>query len=300
MRAMSLEDRKYLVVGRPIPFSVYSTDRTLLLAAGRMVPNEFVREGLLRSGVFRGNEDGTSDTEAKDAPPPGSDSIAALQADYQHTHARAMVGFRMEHENQMLMTRVIGVSDDGHGLIMSEPASLNGASVSLLEGETWTFRAFYAVAAVRFQGIVEKVITHPFPYFYVSHISDIERRTVRQWPRTPTCLWGARAGEPPRIIVDLSVGGARIAVDDRSHLQQGQILLLHTGLQLSVGRKEMTMDATVLNQYGRADGNHPQVEFYGVRFENLSDTQRLILHAYVQEQLCMEFDRVSHVLALAH
>jgi hypothetical protein len=296
VRPMTAEDRKSIVVGRPIPVSIYSADRKLLLAAGRVVPNEFVREGLVRSGAFCGNEDGAAQHHAADANPDTNDAIATLQADYQDTHVRAPVGFRMERDGHALTARVIGVTDDGRGLIMSGPTATEDAAISLREGETWTVRAFYAVAAVRFQARIDKVTTDPFPYFYVSHITDVDRRNVREWPRTPTCLWASRSGEPPRVIVDLSVGGARIAVDNRSHMQPGQALLLSAIFNLATGRKDLSLDATVLNSYGRADEKHAQVQFYGVRFDKLPDPDRLVLHAYVQEQLCHELDRIWHVL----
>jgi hypothetical protein len=179
---------------------------------------------------------------------------------------------------------------------MGWPTSSEGPAAVLHEGETWTFRALYAVAAIRFHGVIEKIVSSPFPYFSVSNISDIDRRDVRQWPRAPACLWASRAGEPPRIIVDLSVGGARIAVDDRTHLQQGQVLSLSTSVTLCLGRKDLSLDARILNNYGRSDSEHPGVTFHGVRFENLIESQQLAVHAFVQEQLCMALDRVWHVL----
>jgi hypothetical protein len=44
MRAITPEDRKSIVVGRPLPFSIYSAEKRLFLAARRAVPNEFVRD----------------------------------------------------------------------------------------------------------------------------------------------------------------------------------------------------------------------------------------------------------------
>lgn len=299
MRAISTEDQKYLAVGRPVPFAIYSADKNLLLAAGRIVPNEFVRDSLMRSGKFRDDQDTAAEPVV--APDPGTHgTMAALQADYQHTHARAAVGFRMEKDGRALTSRVIGVSDDGHGLIMTGPTTLDGSRVEIRQGETWVFRAFYAVAAVRFQAVVEEVVANPFPYFYVSHIADIDRRNVRQWPRTPTCLWASRAAEPTRLLVDLSVGGARLAVENGTSFQIGQTLLLSTTLALATGRRELSLDAVVLNRYGHSDDKHPTIEFYGIQWENVGDAQRLALHAFVQEQLCMELDRVWHVLTLAH
>ena len=299
MREITADDRTFFVVGRPVPVSVYGADRTLLLAAGRPIPNEFVRESLLRAARYVGNEDGSGGRPATEAAI-AFDPIAALQADYQHTQARAPVGFRMEREHHALTARVIGVTDDGRGLILTGPVTTEDGAASVTSGDVWTFRALYATAAVRFHATIEKVANDPFPYFYASHITDIDRRSIRQWPRTPTCLWAARSGEPPRVIVDLSVGGARVAADERTHLQQGQILLLNTSLTLAIGRKDITLDATVMNRYGRTDPKHPGVEFYGVRFENVSDQLRLTLHAYVQEHLSLELDRVWHVLSIQH
>lgn len=298
MRPLTPDDRKAIVVGRPLPFSIYANDNKLLLAAGRIVPNEFVREGLIRSGAFSGEESGEFDTPTGSASQLLSGPLADLQSDYKHTVARLQSGFRMEREGLALRTRVIGVSEDGSGLIMSGPTNLEGNATDIAEGATWTFRALYAVSAVRFQATVGQVSAKPFRYFYVSQLTDIDTRNVRQWPRALTALWTSRTGEAPRIMTDLSVGGARVAGKDNPPLQQGQTILVSPSLKLAVGAKELSLEATVINLYGRSDPRHPQIAFYGVRFDKLVDWERLTLHAYVQENLCMELDRVWHVLAV--
>jgi hypothetical protein len=301
MRAMTADDRRGIQVGRPLQVSIYGGDQTLLLAVGRVVPNEFVREGLLRTGAYCGNEDEAADKVAAAAREPSvSDAIATLQADYQHIHARSQTGFRMEREGVegFGTARIIGVSEDGHGLIMTCPTSAQGEAIPIEAGEVWTFRAFYATAALRFRAIVENLTCGPFCYFYASGISGVERRDVRKWPRTPTCLWAARDRDMPRVLVDVSVGGARMAVTERSAVQQGQVLMVHPLLSFALGSMTLSLDATVLNLYGRADPKHPRIEFYGLRFEHLTDAQRLTLHAYVQENLTKELDRTWQVLTL--
>jgi len=298
MRLLTPDDRKAIVVGRPLPFSIYANDRKLLLAAGRIVPNEFVREGLIRSGTHAGDEAGEAATAGGTHSQPHSGPLADLQSDYLHTAARAQVGFRMERENQALQTRVIGVSEDGRGLILSGPVTLEGVAAHVCDGETWTFRALYATAAVRFHATVVQVAEVPFRFFSVAHLTDIDRRSVRAWPRMLTSLWTARTGEIPRVITDLSVGGARIAAKSNTPLQQGQSLLLNPSFKLATGPRELSLDATVLNLYGRTDPAHSQIDFYGVRFEKLPELDRLVLHAYVQEALSLELDRVWHVLTI--
>jgi hypothetical protein len=298
MRILSQDDRKTILVGRPLPFSIYGSDCKLLLAAGRIVPNEFVREGLARSGAQRDEEAEESSKLSGTYSQLPSGPLAELQADYKHTAARARVGFRMEREGLALQTRVIGVSEDGRGLILSGPTSTEGLEARVREGEKWTFRALYATAAVRFQATVEQLAETPFRFFSVLNITDVDRRNVRAWPRVLTSTWTARPGEIPRMATDISVGGARIAAQSNTPLQQGQLLLLNPSLKLATGVRIVSVDATVLNLYGHIDSRHPQIDFYGVRFEKLSDLDRLVLHAYVQESLSLELDRVWQVLTI--
>lgn len=299
MRPLTEQDQPYLAIGKPVPFAIYSADKTLLLASGRIIPNEFVRESLLRSGKYRSEEDETlgAATARRVAPSPSqSNAIASLQADYQHTLARATSGFRLEKDGHALNSRVIGVTDDGHGLIMTCPIDPDPKAPSLREGEVWVFRAFYARSAIRFHGTITSIAAKPFPYFVVTDLTDIDRREVREWPRTPSCLWASRATEPARIIVDVSVGGARLAVDAHATLQPGQMVSLHAALPMAIGRHSLDVEATVLNSYGHADPNHPQIDFFGVRFEAMAEQQRLILHAFVQEHIAADLDRVWQVL----
>lgn len=298
MRALTDQDQPYFAIGKPLPFAIYSADKTLLLAAGRIIPNDFVRESLLRSGKYRSvDELAPAPAPAKDAAAAAaqSNAIAALQADYQHTVARASSGFRLEKDGQAVNSRVIGVSDDGHGLIMSSPTDHRADAPELHEGEAWVFRAFYARSVIRFQGTIKSIAVTPFPYFVVTDIVDIDRREVRQWPRTPSCLWASRANEPARVIVDLSVGGARLAVDAHATLQPGQMVSLNAAMPTTVGRLSLSVEATVLNAYGRADSKHPQIEFFGVRFEAMAEPQRLAIHAFVQEHIAADLDRVWQV-----
>jgi hypothetical protein len=80
VRPLTPDDHKLIVVGRPLAFSVYGSDRKLLLAAGHIVPNQFVRDGLARSGAFCAEDGVVADTTS--AAPISSDFLKMLQADY--------------------------------------------------------------------------------------------------------------------------------------------------------------------------------------------------------------------------
>jgi hypothetical protein len=301
MREITPMDRLEITVGRELPFSIYAADRTLLLAAGRMVPNDFVREGLLRGGVYCDGGGAASSDTAKAAKLVERVTVPmeALMNDYRHTAARAQVGFRMEKEanGTAYTSRVMGVSERG-GLLMTPPTTADGGSVELKVGDTWTFRAMYAISALRFNATIAKVDSDPLPYFYLPQLQNVERRDVRKWPRVPTCLKASREGDTLRVIVDLGVGGARIGVDHQMALQKGQEILLNPTVRLLQKDLPLSIEATVLNLYGRADPKHAGVDFYGVQFQNSNDIERLSLHAYVQEHLCAELDRVWHLLSI--
>src|SRR5262249_37712432 len=152
-------------------------------------------------------------------------------------------GFRMTSQDgkREASSQVLGVSEDDE-LIMSAPMSAQGP-IEVSASETWTFRAIYGQSALRFAARVESVTHDPFPHFYLETPADVELHNLRQWPRATVCLPASRAGDPHRLIVDLSVGGARIGVDSRSGLEKGQSIMLHWIFPLLGNETSMSIDA---------------------------------------------------------
>ena len=296
MQDITAADRADIVVGKPLGFAVYGADKTLLLASGHLVPNEFVRQGLLRSGKFRSANVDRCDTPTAlvRALSPGWHK---LMTDYSQLFRRARTGFRMIRADSKTegTSYCLGASDNG-ALIMSAPVGSEGQSIDIVANETWTFRAFYAESALRFKARVAGVVCDPFPHLYLHPPEDVELHNVRKWPRATVCLPPSRVGDPPRLIVDLCVGGARVAVDSRGALTKGQNILLHSTFKMLGGEQSFSIDAEVLNAYGHSDAGNPDISFYGVRFLQPSQREMLVIHAFVQEQLYLELDRVRQVL----
>jgi hypothetical protein len=226
--------------------------------------------------------------------------MEALQRAYRETWARAQVGFRMQQEGQATIysARPVGATEAG-ALIMSGPIDADGKKVPIAEGATWTFRALYAVAALRFDATISRTGIHSDGYFSAENIRNVERRNVRKWPRVATCIEASRGGETQRLILDFSVGGARLAGEHHLPLERGQEILINTKLKVLEREHPLTLEAVVLNMYGAADPDHPNIRFYGVQFERTPDPTRLLIHAYVQETLCVDLDRVAHVFSIA-
>src|SRR4051794_26868409 len=53
--AFPFTEKDRIQVGKPLPFSVFGADGKLLLAAGRVIESERLREMLLRIGKYRGS-----------------------------------------------------------------------------------------------------------------------------------------------------------------------------------------------------------------------------------------------------
>ena len=61
---------------------------------------------------------------------------------------------------------------------------------------------------------------------------------------------------------------------------------------------EFTVRAKVAANMGNSDPKHPQVQFFGTEFAEMSDQTLLTLHAYVQECLAFETDTLAQMLML--
>jgi hypothetical protein len=144
------------------------------------------------------------------------------------------------------------------------------------------------------------VAFEPYPYLHVVVPKVIEKQLVRQLPRALVSLQGTLVAPDnnPVTVVDLSVGGARIAADKKLALEVGTPVQLGMGLDMLGKRQEVLLQARVAASYGVADSRHPAVVFYGVAFEGLDERMVFMLHGYVQQRLASEYDGLGQVLAL--
>jgi hypothetical protein len=295
-------DRSEIVSGRPLPFSVFDPARNLLLAAKGQIVTDSMRAVLLRNGLAALVEDdepgghGGSGAANDEVPMP----LHHLRLQYSRASAMARWGFRISRDERSdsYTCRAIGITER-RGLILTAPAREDRSFVAISEGQTWLFRTFYATAAIRFTGIIEKVVFDPFPYFHVEVPAVVEMRHVRKMQRVATCTDATLDLDTPTeaVIVDLSSTGLRIAVHEAVKLSEGQNLKIHFRLTLLEQTRDMHLDATVVRCLGNADSQHPQVSFYGLLVQPQSDVEQLILHSYVQGCVIHELDALSKMLA---
>ena len=104
----------------------------------------------------------------------------------------------------------------------------------------------------------------------------------------------------PCVICDLSTGGARIAVDIAEFaLEKGKKARLLASVEILQSKYSLELPVTVLNSMGPTDSRHPNVTFYGLKFDATDEREGLILHGYVGEHLLAEFHSLWQMLIAA-
>jgi len=319
MSHIAFKNPEAIVVGEPMPFSVYDTDRKLLLAKGLPVTSGRMRDVLLAQATYvptPENDTGAAelsapisawDTLAGDAtkgaaPPAISGPLAELCRSYANYEERSRFGMRIGRDEraESYPAFVIGVVNEKRYLILSAPVNKENVLLPLVKDELWLCRLFNATTVFRFMGRILKVAYEPIPYIHVELPKTIERRMVRKQPRALASLAATLddADGEPAIIVDISVSGVRLAVRATTPLEKNSTVPLLINITILKRLYPMRIIARITATFGAADPKFPHVHFYGAQFANLDSLTSLVLHGYVQEQLAAELDRLSRVLAI--
>lgn len=298
-----LVDKRWIAIGKSLPFSIYDSHRKLLLAQGHVVESERSLQRLLDHGQYYKPElsAGSREVIEEAIDPDPVDPLTALNRDYSNIPLRARCGVKIapKETGESYLCWVIGVSHENRCLVMTAPARPDKALAPITKGQVWFCRMFSSTTVFRFRGAILKVAFEPYPYLHILVPEVIEKRLIRQLPRALVSLQGTLV--TPEVhqitIVDLSVGGARVGVDKSLVLEVGAAVQLDATIEVLGRQQELRLPAKVATVYGVADTRHPGIAFYGLAFEALEERIVLMLHGYVQQQLASEYDELGQVLA---
>lgn len=305
-----LLERDQIIVGSPLPFSIFSSEGHLLLAAGRIVENEHVKQLLIEQGVSRSSSY-REVVKRDDVPtlnePYREGVLTALKKDYGSTSVgrRFAVTMAPNETHEAYNAWVVGVTE--HSILVTAPLLANGSLVAVTPGQVWLCRTFQVTSVFRFFAKVLKVAFEPYPHLHIEVPRQVEKRKIRGRPRASVFLNGTIDSNngtrssltAPCVFVDLSIGGGRVAMDDTLRLQSGQTVRFALKIAVIDFTFDLKLKATVVGCFGNSDGRHPQVIFYGVKFEALNETQSLVLQAFVNGNLAVELNSLWHVLSNA-
>jgi len=310
-------DQGRIIIGQPLPFSVYSADRKLLLAKGQIVESERVRQLLLRAGRYQ--SDGTalvlaagSTAASQSVGRSAQSEVAAVEdrpldlymREYMVASADARVGIRLSRDEsgESFPCWILG-ADANNGLIVSAPES-GRSFVTVTEGQTWIFRTMYLTAAVKFTAIVRKVQFEPLPALNISTPKQIELRHVRSSPRVAACVRGVLSidsgKELPMLVTDISATGLRIALERKMcEPKPGQRVTVSFAINMLGRDYSFKVPAIVINRRSELEQRNPELCFVGLKIESQTDLEKLVLHSYVYERMMLEFNPLWRVLVQA-
>ena len=307
MGAGGAMDPDRIVVGKPLPFSIFTAEGKLLLAQGRMVDSDRLRDMLIRNGhhcdVTEGpGKKGRSASEREEeAPPEEENPLDALHRDYAANGDGNSLGITVAKSegDKAFAVQLMGVH--GQSIIVTAPVQPDGSLVPVITGQTLVCRSFQLTSAFKFAVVAQKAAFEPFPHLYLQ-LKKAERHQIRSAPRARVSIRAElqSTDKMPCVICDLSTGGARIAVDIATFaLEKGKKARLVATLEVLKSKFALELAVTVLNSLGPTDSRHPNVTFYGLKFDSLDERTGLILHGYVGDHLLEEFHSFWQVLTAA-
>jgi hypothetical protein len=297
-------DRERIVIGQALPFSIFSAEGSLLLAAGRVVESGRARDVLLSNGSCRDPDKKTWATNVAD-----DDStqrlrispLIAFQSDYRRSNPARGFPMSMARNDTSEAFRTFVAGVHGQILIVDAPRRPDGALVAVMPRQAWLCRTFQGTSAFRFLGTALKVAFEPFPHVYLEVPQNVEQRKIRNKTRA-TVLVSAVIETPAStqcVVVDLSVGGGRIATSDDVVLDRDQSIKIELTLEMMGSQYNLSLRATVARNFGASNPEHPRVAFYGISFESLSELDACVLNGFVNSELALELNSLWQVLSLS-
>ena len=317
--AIPLTDTDSIQVGKPLPYSIFAADGKLLLAAGRVVETERLRDMLTTSGRYRGSM-GLGDTgsggggglsrgkreareaakeEAPPAPPPPP--LERMRKDYDANASgqRLAVSIARTEADKAYTVQLLGAHSQT--VMVTAPINPDGSLVPVQLGQAWVCRTFQMLSVFRFPTVAVKVAFDPFPHLCLKLQKDVEQRRLRSAPRAKVSLSGELHAPDamPCLVADLSATGARIAIDYPLALERGSTVRLATSIPMLASKRELSLEATIVNALGASDPRYPEVSFYGIQFKAPTELESLALQAFVNGELVSESNSLWQMLATA-
>jgi len=193
----------------------------------------------------------------------------------------------------------LGTASENRYLIITAPTNADKAFVAVIKGQTLICDWFNAATAFRFRATIAKLVFDPAPVVYLEMPASVEHKPVRRVPRVKAVLPGLvrTTTSVECVVADLSIRGARIGLPDT--LGANRRDEVYVAFRVRVLDQDFLVDAqcTVAAEFGKVEPQHPELRFYGLDFNSLSQFDQMVLHAFVQERIATETDWLSRVLA---
>lgn len=285
-----------VVLGRPLPYSLYDGDRNLLLRAGCIVQTQNQLDMLSAKGLYRNPSAAAAGREKREAVVPDAEAANERMREmpFALDEIKLAIGDTLqlqgatEGDNSRYAAKLIGYVK-GKSVLVTTP-SVDGKIAFIREGQSFVVRMFCGTSAYAFAASVIKSSSVPFPHMHLTYPSTVRGLAVRRGARARVKIIAAANDAAGKVhagtLCDLSTGGAlMIAAGQMGKV--GDTLKLKFRVTLNETEHYVHPDAIVRSigvSDGSIDGIPPGIQ-HGLQFVDVPPEEALALTAVVYESL---------------
>lgn len=191
-----------------------------------------------------------------------------------------------------LNTRIIGHSP-GRSLIITAP-TINGKMPLLRENQRFVIRMLQDSKVYGFESSLLKFYSAPYPHVHLSHPEEVESIVVRGSRRVSTeqvvSVKDTKNKDIKSGMLNTSSTGALL----QSKTQLGELgdeVKISAEFNICGIQKYLRLSAIIRNIISPEENDNQNSDYrHGVEFIDMNDDQKLVVHAYVYEQIVAQLD----------
>lgn len=199
-----------------------------------------------------------------------------------------------DDERKRFYVKLIGYLP-GHSVIVTTPR-VDGKITIIKQDQHFVVRLLTGNTVCGFSARLLHSSARPYSYLHLSYPDELETTIVRKSQRLSLNWIVIVQNEEPdkafgipetAIIVDMSTGGAFIK-SDRPLGEKGDVLTLSTKLVVGSAEHTLTLPSIIRRAETPDDHSKERKYSYGLEFLLAEETDKLILHGFVYEQIAKE------------
>jgi hypothetical protein len=307
--SLILANSSEIIVGKPLPWSIFNQEYLLLLSEGDIVRDDQHRQEILSAGAYRelswetsGSDSGTEQNNLTSGDNSTlSSSSASTKSDSVFTFddLKLKVEDRLQLEppsqlaRERFSVKVIGYLR-GASLLVTAPITANGLRLQLMENEKVVMRSFSGQNAFGFACTIMRIIKIPYEYMHLSFPDTIQGIMVRKAPRIKTRIIAtvqsndsSTAKKVSVLISDVSANGA--SLESKQPLGgKGDILFLSFRVQLHNVDAYLSVKG-IIRAILSGDAS-PEIQQtgnirHGIEFLDLQPNDSVVLQSMIYQQM---------------
>lgn len=307
--SLILANSSDIVVGKPLPWSLFNQEYLLLLSEGDFVRDEQHRDEILKAGAYRelswetpGNRENSKQVNVdSDVASSLSNSSDSNKPDtvftFDDLKLKAEDRLQLEPPSQLARERfsvkVIGYLR-GASILVTVPITVSGLRLQLMENEKVVMRSFSGQNAFGFACTIERIIKIPYEYMHLSFPDNIQGIKIRKAPRIKTRIIASvqysnssSAAKVSALISDVSANGVSLE-SKRALGEKGDILFLAFRLQLHNVDAYLSVKGViraVLPADAPSEAQKTANIRHGIEFLDLQPNDSVVLQSMIYQQM---------------